>query len=273
MRTYPHNIAAEFARALSTEMVTTRSRATRRPDDTAFKNFAQRFGLHSDTKAAFQYITNVDRQGDSYAIGLVQALHASSDGPDQDHAPAYEAPGLSPAASWRGGPHGRSTIIQLASDLVDNPDDTSKLIAFEQGLHDQGIVIKNLLKKQTANLEEPGAYISGHDMVQKCGKNGGEAWRLLHRRFDPATGGRKRNLLRAIISPGRCKIDDLQAALTKWELMVQRALRLGAMTLVLSPLLEPLVHRVRRQRERRERRERGEEHRDAADSRARAPRR
>ena len=166
-------------------MVTTRSRATRRSDDTAFKNLANRFGLHSDTKAAFQYITNVDRHGDSYAVGLVQALHAASDGPDQDHAPAYEAPGLSPAASWRGGPHGRSTIIQLASDLVDNPDDISKLIAFEQGLHDQGNVIKNLLKKQTANLEEPGTYISGHDMLQKLlacrrcrygGSNGFDPW-------------------------------------------------------------------------------------------------
>ena len=118
VRTYPLNIAAEFARALSTNMVTTRSRASRRPDDTAFKKISHRLGLRADTRAAFEYITNIDRHGDSYAIGIIQALHADSNGPDFEHAPAYEAPGLSPAAAWRGGPHGNATIIELASNPV-----------------------------------------------------------------------------------------------------------------------------------------------------------
>ena len=60
------------------------------------------------------------------------------------------------------------------------------------------------------------------DIVQKSNKVGVEAWRQLYRRFDPATGGRKRNLLRAIISPGRSKLEDLQASLSKWEILVQR---------------------------------------------------
>ena len=41
-----------------------------------------------------------------------------------------------------------------------------------------------------------------HDIVQNCKKNPAEAWRRLHKRFDPALG-HKRNLLRMIISPGR----------------------------------------------------------------------
>ena len=31
---------------------------------------------------------------------------------------------------------------------------------------------------------------------QNCGRNGPEAWRGLYKRFDPLTGGRRRNLLR-----------------------------------------------------------------------------
>ena len=34
--------------------------------------------------------------------------------------------------------------------------------------------------------------------------NGLEAWRLVVRRWDPSTGGRKRNLLKAIIAPQAC---------------------------------------------------------------------
>ena len=52
--------------------------------------------------------------------------------------------------------------------------------------------------------------------------NGLEAWRKLSRRWDPATAGRKRNLLQQIINPGRCKLADLQGSLERHELLVQR---------------------------------------------------
>ena len=42
---------------------------------------------------------------------------------------------------------------------------------------------------------------------------GFEAWRKLSRRFDPTTGGRKRALLNAILTPNRAKIEDLPQAL------------------------------------------------------------
>jgi hypothetical protein len=55
------------------------------------------------------------------------------------------------------------------------------------------------------------------DLVTNCGRGQGlEAWRKLNRRYDPATGGRKRTLLRHILSPTRVKIDDLSGAIEKW---------------------------------------------------------
>ena len=61
------------------------------------------------------------------------------------------------------------------------------------------------------------------DITQNSGAgNGLEAWRRLHRRYDPATGGRKRVLLRSIINPGRCRLEDLGSALERWEELVVR---------------------------------------------------
>lgn len=62
------------------------------------------------------------------------------------------------------------------------------------------------------------------DIVNNAGKNNGlEAWRKLHRRFDPSTGGRRRNMLREIINPGRCKHENqLYGAMERWEELVQR---------------------------------------------------
>ena len=45
-------------------------------------------------------------------------------------------------------------------------------------------------------------------IVKNSKKSPYEAWRRLKKRFDPATGGRKRNLLRTILNPRRSKIDD-----------------------------------------------------------------
>ena len=45
-----------------------------------------------------------------------------------------------------------------------------------------------------------------NDIVANSRKNPLEAWRRLQKRYGPTTGGRKRNLLRTIISPGRCSL-------------------------------------------------------------------
>ena len=49
-----------------------------------------------------------------------------------------------------------------------------------------------------------------------------EAWRRLQKRYDPTTGGRKRNFLRSIISPGRCSLLELQAEIERWESCLSR---------------------------------------------------
>ena len=62
-----------------------------------------------------------------------------------------------------------------------------------------------------------------NDLVVGAGDgNGLEAWRKLSRRWDPASGGRKRALLKAIINPPRCKLDELQGCLERWLQQVQK---------------------------------------------------
>ena len=51
------------------------------------------------------------------------------------------------------------------------------------------------------------------DIVANSRKNPLETWRRVQKRYDPTTGGRKRNLLRTIISPGRCSQLELQAGI------------------------------------------------------------
>ena len=51
---------------------------------------------------------------------------------------------------------------------------------------------------------------------------GFEAWRKLSRAYDPTGGGRVWNLLRQIINPGRCKMEDLQSSLEMWEQLVSK---------------------------------------------------
>ena len=59
-------------------------------------------------------------------------------------------------------------------------------------------------------------------IVANSRKNPLEAWRRLQKRYDPTTGGRKRNFLRTIISPGRCSLLQLQAVIERWESFVSR---------------------------------------------------
>ena len=60
------------------------------------------------------------------------------------------------------------------------------------------------------------------DIVANSRKNPLKAWRRLQKRYDPTTGGRKRNLLRTIISPGRCSLLELLAGIERWGSYVSR---------------------------------------------------
>ena len=61
-----------------------------------------------------------------------------------------------------------------------------------------------------------------NDIVANSRKNPLKAWRRLQKRYDSTTGGRKRNLLRTIISPGRCSLLELQAVIERLESYVSR---------------------------------------------------
>ena len=61
-----------------------------------------------------------------------------------------------------------------------------------------------------------------NDIVANSRKNPLEAWRRLHERYDPTAGGRKRNSFRAIISPGRCALLELQVGIARWVSKVVR---------------------------------------------------
>ena len=61
-----------------------------------------------------------------------------------------------------------------------------------------------------------------NDIVANSWRNPSAAWRRLQKRYDPTTGGRKRNLLQPIITPGRCSLLELQAGIQRWESYVSR---------------------------------------------------
>ena len=85
-------------------------------------------------------------------------------------------------------------------------------------------VVKNLefvLQQMHAAFMVLTSY-EANDIVANSRKNPLEARRRLQKRHDPTTGGRKRNLLRTIISPGRCSLLEHQAVIERWESYVSR---------------------------------------------------
>lgn len=62
-----------------------------------------------------------------------------------------------------------------------------------------------------------------NEIVTNSGEgNGLEAWRRLHRRWDPSTGGRTRNLLKTIISPPKVTLKELSGALVRWMQQIHK---------------------------------------------------
>ena len=56
------------------------------------------------------------------------------------------------------------------------------------------------------------------DLVENAPRgNGLEAWRMLHKKYDPATGGRKRIMLQALTNPDRAGYESLSNALERWK--------------------------------------------------------
>ena len=52
--------------------------------------------------------------------------------------------------------------------------------------------------------------------------NGLEAWRALHAKYDPSTGGRKKAMLNALIRPNRASYEGLSGAMERWRTLRTR---------------------------------------------------
>ena len=62
----------------------------------------------------------------------------------------------------------------------------------------------------------------GFDIVTNTeSRSGLDAYRRLARRFDPATSGRRRNLMKQVLNPGQYGNDKLRQAIEKWEKLVR----------------------------------------------------
>ena len=81
--------------------------------------------------------------------------------------------------------------------------------------------VEFVLQQMHAALMALTSY-EANDRVANSRKNPLEAWRRLQKRHDPTTGGRKKTLLRTIMSPGRCSLFELQAGIERWESYVSR---------------------------------------------------
>ena len=83
------------------------------------------------------------------------------------------------------------------SDLEFLPTSTN----VERGVRNLEFVLQQM---QTAHMGLTRYEVN--DIVANSRKNPLKAWQRLHKRFDPTTGGRNGNLLRTIVSPGRCSL-------------------------------------------------------------------
>ena len=89
----------------------------------------------------------------------------------------------------------RTEITTTAIDLEFLSTDTNE---------DRGVQYPEFVLQQMHTALMALTSYEANGTVANSRKNPLGAWRRLQKRFDPTTGGRKRNLLRTIISLGRC---------------------------------------------------------------------
>ena len=101
-------------------------------------------------------------------------------------------------------------ITTTANDLEFLPMDTNE---------DRGVQKLEFVLQQMHTALVDLTRCEANDIVANSRKN---PWRRLQKRYDLTTGGRQRNFLRTIISPGRCSLLELQAGIERWESCVSR---------------------------------------------------
>ena len=91
-------------------------------------------------------------------------------------------------------------ITTTAIELEFLPTDTNE---------DRGVQNLEFVSQQMHTALMALTSYEANDTVANSRKNPLEAWRRLQKRYDPKTGGRKRNLLRTILSSGRWSLLEL----------------------------------------------------------------
>ena len=111
-------------------------------------------------------------------------------------------------------------VTEITTELIDReflPTATNQ----ERGVQNLEFVLQQMHFTLTAVTS-----YEANDIVANSRKNPLEAWRRLQKRYDPTTGGRKRNLLRTIVSPGRCSILELRTEIGRWESVVSQCVKM-----------------------------------------------
>ena len=102
-------------------------------------------------------------------------------------------------------------VTEITQKLIDSkflPTATN----VERGVPNLEFVLQRMYTAPTALTR-----YEANDSAANPRKKPLEAWRKLQTRCDPTTGGKKRNLLRTIISPGKCSLLELRARIERWE--------------------------------------------------------
>ena len=99
-------------------------------------------------------------------------------------------------------------ITTTAIDLEFLPTDSNE----GRGVRNLELILQHMHETLVTRTSQ-----EANDIVANSRKNPLESRRRVHERYDPSGGGRKRNILRTIISPGRCSLRELQAVIERWE--------------------------------------------------------
>ena len=119
---------------------------------------------------------------------------------------------LTPVLEWAMEQDHEITTTMVNDNFGTDADAIDQIDDLPSKLHQVGMLLIQMTE------HEP------FDIVRNCGESfvsGLEAWRKLHRRFDPSTVGRKTALLQAY--PHKCKTaHELPSTLEKWEELIRR---------------------------------------------------
>ena len=107
-------------------------------------------------------------------------------------------------------------VTEITTELIDR-EFLQTATNQERGVQNLEFVVQQMHITLTAL-----SSFEANDIVANSRKNPLEAWRRLQKRYDPTTGGRKRNLLRTIVSLGRCSILELRTEIGRWESVVSQ---------------------------------------------------